>query len=155
MDDKELSWRLYQNERDFIRHHENQRSNASSILVAISSGLVVAVGSDLVDGWFRVAISIVLTLIGVFGAIFSGKLYELIQMHAARSYCYLDFLDQSSSEININEVKKRVAISQRKNYPVFSKISLNKIWFRFHILVSIFGALITAISIGDIFGWLS
>lgn len=50
MDHDEFVWRLYESEREFIKHHENQRTNASSILAVIYAALLVALTSDLVDG---------------------------------------------------------------------------------------------------------
>jgi hypothetical protein len=69
MDKLDFAWGLYQSERDFIKHHENQRTNASSILAAIYAALVVAIGTGTADGWLQVVISIVLTLVGVYGTI--------------------------------------------------------------------------------------
>jgi hypothetical protein len=147
MDKLDFAWGLYQSERDFIKHHENQRTNASSILAAIYAALVVAIGTGTADGWLQVVISIVLTLVGVYGTIFSGKLYELIQMHAARSYEYLDFVNSCFPEIDVSEVKAKVKVGQAKKYPYFSTRSLNKIWFRFHLSVAGLGAVITIVLI--------
>jgi hypothetical protein len=151
MDNTEFAWKLYETERDFIKHHENQRTNASSILAAISAALVVAVGSDVTDGVFQIMTAIVLTLNGVFGAVFSGKLYELIQLHAARSYAYLDAVNAKFPEFRVSDVKSNVKKRQEEKYPYFSKISLNKIWFRFHLLVALFGLVITTASVIDFF----
>ena len=152
MDSIEFAWRLYESERDFIKHHENQRTNASSILAAISAALVVAVGSDVTDGWFKLMTAVVLTLIGIFGAVFSGKLYELIQLHANRSYRYLDVVNAHFPEVDVNAVKAGVKEHQKSKHPYFSSISLNKIWFRFHMLVATFGFVVIIVVLGDIYG---
>ena len=86
MDKIDFAWSLYHSERDFIKHHENQRTNASSILAAVYAALVVAIGTGVATDWLQVVIALVLTLTGIYGAIFSGKLYELIQIHVAGSY---------------------------------------------------------------------
>lgn len=150
----DFAWKLYESERDFIKHHENQRTNASSILTAISAALVVAVSSDVTDGWFKLVISLVLTLNGVFGAVFAGKLYELIQLHANRSYSYLEYVNEKFPEIDVSDVKKIVKERQKSKHPYFSSISLNKIWFRFHILVAILGLVITVVVAIDLLGYL-
>lgn len=154
MTDIEFAWRLYESERDFIKHHENQRTNASSILAAVSAALVVAVTSGATSGWFQVATASVLILIGLFGAIFSGKLYELIQLHASRSYEYLAIVNANHKSIDVQEIKSLVKTKQTTRYPYFSSISLNKIWFRFHVLVAILGILLTILAIADIYQFL-
>jgi fatty acid desaturase len=99
MDKIDFAWSLYHSERDFIKHHENQRTNASSILAAVYAALVVAIGTGVATDWLQVVIALVLTLTGIYGAIFSGKLYELIQLHAARSYEYLSFVNDCFPEL--------------------------------------------------------
>lgn len=153
MDENEFAWRLYESERDFIKHHENQRTNASSILAAISTALVVAIASGISDDWLRLLVAVTMVLVGVFGAIFSGKLYELIQLHASRSYEYLEIANASFPTIDVTSIKGKVKKSQEKRYPFFASISLNKIWFRFHILVALFGLVVCAIIILDMKGY--
>lgn len=152
MDKVDFAWGMYQSERDFIKHHENQRTNASSILAAVYAALVVAIGTGVASGWLQVVIALVLTLTGVYGAIFSGKLYELIQLHAARSYEYLNFVNDCFPELDVTEVKARVKLKQAEKHPYFSSISLNKIWFRFHLFVAFIGILLTVMITADLFG---
>lgn len=149
----EFAWSLYQSERDFIKHHENQRTNASSILAAVYAALVVAIGTSAASDWLQVLIAFVLFLLGIYGAIFSGKLYELIQLHASRSYEYLDFVNECFPEIDVSDVKSTVKARQRKKYPYFSSISLNKIWFRFHSFVALIGFALTVLTFADLLGY--
>lgn len=153
MDKVDFAWSLYQSERDFIKHHENQRTNASSILAAVYAALVVAIGTTAASDWLQVLIAFVLCLLGIYGAVFSGKLYELIQMHAARSYEYLEFVNECFPELDVNEVKAKVKKSQKKKYPYFSSISLNKIWFRFHSFVALIGMSLTILTFADLLGY--
>lgn len=153
MNKVDFAWSLYQSERDFIKHHENQRTNASSILAAVYAALVVAIGTGVATGWLQVVIALVLMLTGVYGAVFSGKLYELIQLHAARSYEYLNFVNDHFPELDVSEVKKKVKSKQSEKHPYFSSISLNKIWFRFHLFVALIGFLLTMIIIADLLGY--
>ncbi len=153
MDKVDFAWGLYQSERDFIKHHENQRTNASSILAAVYAALVVAIGTEVATEWLQVVVAIVLTLTGVYGAIFSGKLYGLIQLHAARSYEYLNFVNDCFPELDVTEVKAKVKAEQAIKYPTLSSISLNKIWFRFHLFVAFLGLSLTILLIADLFGY--
>lgn len=153
MDKVDFAWGLYESERDFIKHHENQRTNASSILAAVYAALVVAIGTSAASDWLQVLIAFALFLLGIYGAIFSGKLYELIQMHAARSYEYLDFVNACFPELNVTEVKAKVKDNQKKKHPYFASISLNKIWFRFHSFVAFIGLVLTVLTFADLLGY--
>jgi hypothetical protein len=117
-------WSLYLSERDFIKHHEVQRTQASNILAAIAAGLVVAIGSGEMTPEVGFVISIMLMAIGLFGYLFCGKLYSLIQLHAERSYQY-----------------HKAAAEQKhaRKFKFFGPFKLNGIWLRFHVLVFIVG----------------
>jgi phosphate/sulfate permease len=151
MDKEEFAWRLYESERDFIKHHENQRTNASSILAAISAGLIVALTSDVATETSRLMIAVSLFLVGVFGSVFSGKLYQLIHLHASRSYAYLAVVNSNFPEVDVKKVKAGVTAEQKNQFPYFSSISLNKIWFRFHLLITAFGLALTIMIAVDLY----
>jgi len=147
MNDMEFAWRLYESERDFIKHHENQRTNASSILAAISAAIIVAYSTGVAEGILSTLLAFSLFLTGLFGTIFSGKLYELIQLHASRSYEYLEIMQKEVSSVPVNSIKENVKKKQVTSYPFFAKISLNKIWFRFHLMITCIGATMTVVSL--------
>ena len=77
MEKGDLLWSLYTSERDFIQHHENQRTNASNILTAIAAGLVVALGTEQLNEIIEISICVMLMAIGLFGYAFCGKLWDL------------------------------------------------------------------------------
>lgn len=147
---EEFAWKLYESERDFIKHHENQRTNASSILAAVYAALIVALSSGLAEGVAALFVTTSLVLTGIFGAIFSGKLYELIQMHAGRSYGYLDIVNSKFPDIEIARIKESVKLKQKQRFRVFASISLNRIWFNFHCAIVFLGLLLTAITALDV-----
>lgn len=152
MDREEFAWRLYESERDFIKHHENQRTNASSILAATAAALMVAFTAGPADPASKLIIAVTLMVIGLFGSIFSGKLYELIQLHANRSYKYLDYVNEAFPEIDVKSVKQSVKAAQKKKFRFFASISLNRIWFNFHLLVFAFGLTLTAVTAAHVYG---
>lgn len=132
-------WSLYLSERDFIKHHEVQRTQASNILAAIAAGLVVAIGSGEMSAEVGFVISIMLMAIGLFGYLFCGKLYALIQLHAERSYQYLGALEGALPELHIKEYKAAAEKKHSKKFKFFGPFKLNGIWLRFHLLVFVVG----------------
>jgi hypothetical protein len=132
-------WSLYLSERDFIKHHEVQRTQASNILAAIAAGLVVAIGSGEMTPEVGFVISIMLMAIGLFGYLFCGKLYSLIQLHAERSYQYLGALEEALPELRIKHHKAAAEQKHARKFKFFGPFKLNGIWLRFHVLVFIVG----------------
>jgi len=146
----QLLWSLYLSERDFIRHHETQRTTASNILAAVAAGLIVASGTSERGFPYSVIVPILLIGIGVFGFLFCGRLYSLLQLHANRSYKYLQALEVEHPDLLISEVKKTVDADQARKYPFFSKLKLNRVWAAFHLMIVLSGALFLIVALTDI-----
>lgn len=143
----ELIWQLYLSERSFIRHHEEQRVNASNILVAIAAGLLVALGTQEIESTARIAMSLLLTGIGLFGFLFCGKLTALLKLHAERSYRYLKVLDAEVAQVEISALKKEADAKSQASFPIFSRFKLSKLWSRFHLFITLTGVVFLVQSI--------
>lgn len=139
MQKSDLLWSLYVSEREFIQHHENQRTSASNILTAIAAGLIVALGTEQLNEIIEVSICIVLMALGLFGFAFCGKLSALIKLHAQRSYEYLRVLDEEITELDIKTLKNRANKSHSDEHQKFSKVRLSSIWSSFHLFVFVSG----------------
>lgn len=150
MDKRDLLWSLYMSEREFITHHENQRTSASNILGAIAAGLVVALGTDKLSSTVEIIISILLIIMGFFGFIFCAKLYALIKLHAERSYAYLGEIDDQINGVDIAALKTKAKKRYTAKFKIFSGIPLNKIWAGFHLSILFAGVLFTGINIWKI-----
>ena len=115
----------------------NTRSAVTAVLVLFSR-VNIHMQLQTVVGW---DVSLLLMLIGLFGFIFCGKLYALIQLHAERSYGYLNELDTEVGSVDIDKIKKMADHKNRKSFPFFNRIKLNKVWSIFHLAISVCGLL--------------
>lgn len=139
MQKSEMLWSLYVSERDFIQHHENQRTNASNIITAIAAGLVVALGTEKLSPVIEIAVCIILMALGLFGYAFCGKLSSLIKLHAERSYEYLSALDEHATSLDIDMLKKKATQAHGNKKDRFSKVRLSTIWSTFHLFIFVSG----------------
>jgi len=139
MEKNDFLWKLYVSEREFIRHHENQRTSASNIMAAIAAGLIVALGTDQLSTEIRILISSLLTGMGLFGFVFCGKLYALIKLHGERSYQYLEILDKSYTNFDIKEIKNKAKAKNKDEFKGYKNLGLNKIWKLFHLFICLTG----------------
>ncbi|MEQ9263558.1 MAG: hypothetical protein RLP14_10390 [Owenweeksia sp.] len=142
MEKNDLAWNLYLSEREFIKHHENQRTTASNIAAAIAAGLIVALGTGELSNEIQVLISFVLSAIGFFGYVFCSKLYALIMLHAGRSYQYLNLLDKSFPDIDVEKIKSKAKKQNEQKFKRIAKIGLNKIWKMFHMFICLTGLML-------------
>ena len=139
MEQRDLFWTLYLSERDFIKHHETQRTTASNIIAAIAAGLIVGSGSATTDPSVKVAIALMLMVIGLFGYFFCGKLTALLKLHGSRSYEYLKLLDADIGDSKISEIRKKADSDSKQEFRFFSKLRLHKIWSAFHLFIFFVG----------------
>ena len=140
MEKSDLLWSLYVSEREFIQHHENQRTSASNILTAIAAGLVVALGTEQLNDIIELSICVILMAMGLFGYAFCGKLSALIKLHAERSYQYLKVLDEDIVQVDIKQLKKIASENHEEAYNTFSSVRLSNIWSYFHLFIFITGS---------------
>jgi hypothetical protein len=83
---KELMWDFYQDVRTHARHNETIRSNAIDYMLLVASALIIVISYDRkICGGGDQAFAIILTLIGLIGALFAASYGELYYRNRDRS----------------------------------------------------------------------
>ena len=82
MDKNEILWKLYEDNRNYARFHELQRSTATNLILAVSAGLIGLVTFDKNINLLDLPSVLFLDVLGIFGAIFSAKHYERARLHS-------------------------------------------------------------------------
>jgi hypothetical protein len=82
---KELMWDFYQDVRTHARHNETIRSNAINYMLLVASALIVVISLDREICGRDLAFAIILTLIGLIGALFAASYGELYYRNRDRS----------------------------------------------------------------------
>lgn len=82
---KDLLWDFYQDVRTHARHNETIRSNAIDYMLLVASALVVVISFDREICGRDLAFAIILTLIGLIGALFAASYGELYYRNRDRS----------------------------------------------------------------------
>jgi len=113
----------------------------------IAAGLIVALGTDKLVQEVQLIIAVLLMILGVFGLTFCAKLYALMKLHAERSYQYLAVLDEEIAAVQIAGLKKVADKKYKKDFKVFSKIQLNKVWGSFHLSIFLVGVIFFALNV--------
>lgn len=75
------------------RHHETQRAAVASTFIGISGAVIAFMTSDKTLSPLDLPPALLLVLLGMFGAVFSAKQYERIQLHTRRARGYRDAYD--------------------------------------------------------------
>lgn len=141
MDKEEFVWRMYQEDRNQARHHEVQRSSMSNLILAISGGILGLLTISELDSnaW---PLSIMLALLGIFGAMFSAKQYERFCLHYRRAIAYRKKLEDHFQDIDFKEVRSIADSDHQQRAGVIHPLRLHWFGIALHILVACLGFLL-------------
>jgi hypothetical protein len=153
---RDVLWKLYQDHYTHVRHYETQRSTVTSLLLTIAAALLAFVTYDRALSRSDVPLTILLLVIGLFGAAFSIKYHERSSFHYNRLLSYRDKLDELLSEPGLlRGLRKEAEAKHRKEFSVLYKGALqwwkvHRLWVFLHLLVACFGLLLTILAMRSV-----
>lgn len=126
------------------RQSEDQRATITNILLLIASALVGFISQrGLVIE--TLPVTILLILLGIYGAIVSEKLYETFWFHVTRASYYRRRLDELKSTAQILKLNELADTKHTQEFPRMKKIRLHRLWLILHTSIAIAGLILTAI----------
>ena len=150
VDATDFLWGMYQEHCVHGRHHETQRSSLSSHLMVIYAGLLALLGtlikSEAVGRHWPIEIA--LSVLGLFGVLFTIKQYERFRFHAAMAAAYRSALERvllanpgalALGGVNIAAVGPTTRTQWRTDRPVWARLHLSYFWFGLHGIVAALG----------------
>lgn len=149
MEDLDLLWKLFEDNRNYAKHHENQRSTASNITMIVSAGILGLITFDKELTLADLPLALFLTLLGFFGALFSAKHYERVRLHLYRAEAYLQEIEQMRPDLGISTLRADANTKTRERFPRLSTIQLHRFWIVLHLFLAfIGGAIVVGIATG-------
>ncbi|HCE72925.1 MAG TPA: hypothetical protein DET67_17855 [Ruegeria sp.] len=143
----ELLWRLYEEDRTFSKHHEQQRTATSGLLVTISAALIAFTAIDQKLEGADVLAGALLIILGLFGAIFTHKQYERSRLHLNRSYAYFDAMNKAIEGVDLEALRRKASEKNEADFPISSKYKLSTLWIILHYVILASGFLVTGAAI--------
>jgi hypothetical protein len=141
---------LYNEHCDWERHHENQRSSVTSILIAVAAGILGVVTFDGHINITDVPLTSFLIILGCFGALFSAKQYNSFTQHQERANKIREALDALVPDAKILTLRNAADKKTKLKNRVITKMRLHHFWNTLHILIALIGAILT---LGACFNW--
>lgn len=146
IDPDELVWRLYSENREFVRFHENQRATVTGLVGAVSAGLVAAMlsggGIDNTDAPF----ALLVLLITILGTIISMKSTEKLRRHNARAKKLIKEINPKQIDRYI-EIIKNSDKEHESEYWIMSSFKQSTVWLSINYLLNTFAILLLCITI--------
>jgi hypothetical protein len=143
---RDAFWKLYAEHCTHVRHHESQRSTVATIILAIASALIGIVTYDKSIVGSDLPLTILLTAIGAFGALFSAKQYERASLHTERARRYRDAADATLETMPIKALKQLADAHHSRDFPRLEKLRLHKFWVALYLFISTIGILLSTMA---------
>jgi uncharacterized membrane protein YbhN (UPF0104 family) len=142
LDEVSFLMKMVEEQRNQGRQSENQRATITNLIVTISAGLIALITNKSFSH-DMIALSILLTILGIYGMISSAKLYERWNLHRKRARIYEDEIVRLLPNLHYRELNKQADELHRKKHPFVSKIRLNVLWLFFHFCIVVAGIVCT------------
>ena len=133
---------MYKEQMAQSRHHEVLRATVSNIIIAISAGLLGLITYDKQVSTYDLPMIIFLITVGVLGYLITMKQYQHLQRHLERANGFAEKIEELHPSTEISKIMEEAKIRNLKEFPVLSKVRLNRFWGALHIIIVILGLLL-------------
>lgn len=117
------------------RQSEDQRSTMANFLISIFTvGIGFIINSGFALG-ITIPVSIFLIIIGLFGYLFSLKLFERWRLHEQRAIKWSEQIDRLNPDAKLLELFWEVHEVHKSNHPKMTKVRLYRLWGRFYLIL--------------------
>ncbi|QTR53199.1 hypothetical protein [Thiothrix unzii] len=125
---------------------EDQRSIMTNIILVIVAAIIGFIAQKGLNNNV-LFLSILLIILGLYGAIVSAKLYERHQFHISRLTSWRKKIDELNPDTKLEALKSEANISHYQRFPVIKKIKLYYLWMALHLMIAFGGVILTVIII--------
>jgi hypothetical protein len=150
-DEPELLWKFYQEHCTWERHHEQQRTSVTNLFLAVAAAVLGVVTLDRELSSADLPLTIFLIVQGFFGSVFVAKHYEVFCMHQSRAGQYREALDSMYPGAGVLSRRLKADEENAARFPHLHRLRLNRFWVGLHVLIALFGAVLTAIILARLF----
>ena len=130
---------MYQEHLTQARHQESERATVTNLILVLSTVITGFITFDQIITISDVPAALLLVFLGVYGAIFSMKLYERFRLHYERSRSVRFRIEQLYPITKITELQTNADNISKNRFPFFFDFRLYKLWVGISIFITIFG----------------
>ena len=124
--------------RQEMRHIENQRATITNISILISSVIIGYIAQQKID-LTLLPVSALMIFLGIYGMIFTSKLYERHQFAQSRNDQWTKQIDKLKPKSNLLKLRATADREHAAQFPRMSKVRLNRLWMILHAFIMLVG----------------
>ena len=138
MNEVDVLWGMYQEHCVHGRHHEEQRSTVTNIIISVAAAVVtlLSIAGLVAATWPLAAL---LLILGLFGALFSLKQYERFRFHMKCAAVHKDALEVLVPKARLKELRKKGEEAHGKNYALVQHVHLFIFWIVLNLGIATLG----------------
>jgi hypothetical protein len=134
--------------REQLRQSENQRATMTNFVIVIAAALAGVIVQLRLDPR-SLPLSILIVLLGLYGALSSAKYHERAEYHLRQARALTRALREAGAIPDAGALLDAARDEHYRRYPRLSRIRLHLLWTGFHLAVALFGlGLIIATAVG-------
>ena len=141
-DDTEVLLAFVHENWEEMRHVENQRSTLTNIIVIIAS-LVVGLISQVGLNQGSILLTILLTILGTYGAVVTAKLYERHQFSQKRLDFWYPRIDELHSDSQLLSLRQMADDAHSQEFQRLAKMRVHHWWIALHSAIALLGLALT------------
>jgi len=131
-----------------VRQSEDQRTAFSNIVLLIASAVFGVLTQDGLTHK-TLPLTVLLIVLGVFGAIASEKLYERSKLHMELAWAWRRRLYELHTDIQLDRLTNQAEEIHRQRFPRLSRLRLHRIWVTLDLAIAVAGIVLTIIALSS------
>jgi hypothetical protein len=124
--------------REQLRQSENQRATMTNFVIVIAAALAGVIVQLRLDAR-SLPLSILIVLLGLYGALSSAKYHERAEYHLRQARALTAVLRDTGQIPDAKAALDAARDEHYRRYPRLSRIRLHLLWTGFHLAVALFG----------------
>jgi hypothetical protein len=124
--------------REQLRQSENQRATMTNFVIVIAAALAGVIVQLRLDAR-SLPLSILIVLLGGYGALSSAKYHERAEYHLRQARALTRVLRETGEIPDLKAALDAARDEHYRRYPRLARIRLHLLWTGFHLAVALFG----------------
>ena len=125
-----------------MRHIENQRATITNLIIVITS-VIVGFAVQQKPTIELLPVTILLIILGLYGAFITGKLYERHQFAQNRLNYWYARIDELHPDAQFLQLRDIADAEHKSKYPRLVNFRLHRLWIALHIAIALLGIGVT------------
>lgn len=142
IDDSEILLKFIEREEALVKHYENQRATITNFVLVATSltiGFITQKGVILDS----LPASLLLTILGLYGAVTVTKLYERTQFASSFIKQYIEQINKLYPNLGLSESQEKIRSKHKAKFAMTSKLHMHQLWSILHIIIAFSGLCLT------------